>query len=299
MISKAPDSSDKIKISVITISFNQASYLKACVQSVLTQDLADCEYLIQDGGSTDDSRSILSSLPSNVKICIEKDDGPADALNRALRRAKGEYFVVINSDDLLLPHALKRFKDYLDESAGIDVIYGNGILFDDCKKTAQTVYSDRFRVDRYFLGLSQIFQQSSCISSRKAAEVGMFNVENRTFWDGELYAKIALAGGTFRRIPDTLGAFRIHSESISGSQKLSQRYASDRAALERQTGKKFKTPSTWARFLSRLSFDPATEARRLRQKTYHCVRPQSTRLKYQKIIQLIASNQDALEGAII
>ena len=90
-----------MKFSIVTISYNQVKYLKQCIESVLSQQNVDIEYIIVDPGSTDGSREIINSYQNIIKI-FKKDIGPADGLNNGFKIASGDYFGFINSDDFLI-----------------------------------------------------------------------------------------------------------------------------------------------------------------------------------------------------
>src|SRR5690606_5120707 len=100
-------------ISIITPSYNQAQYIQATIDSVLSQDYVDIEYVIVDGGSTDGTVEILKSLNDpRVRWISERDAGQPDALNKGLRMTRGEIVTFINSDDLLLPGAVRFAAEY-------------------------------------------------------------------------------------------------------------------------------------------------------------------------------------------
>ena len=95
-----------MKISIVTISFNQEKYLRQCIDSVLSQTGCEVEYIVVDPGSTDRSREIIESYGDKIIRVFESDDGPADGLARGFGRATGRVYGWINSDDYLLPGAL-------------------------------------------------------------------------------------------------------------------------------------------------------------------------------------------------
>ena len=101
-----------MKISIVTISYNQKQYLKACIDSILTQAECELEYIVVDAGSTDGSRELIESYGDQVIKVFERDDGPADGLNKGFACATGEVYGFINSDDYLLPGALKRVTEF-------------------------------------------------------------------------------------------------------------------------------------------------------------------------------------------
>ena len=119
-------------VSIITPSFNQASYLEQTLRSVLDQDYTRVEYIVIDGASTDGSVEIIkkyagtlesgSLLPDNRQQAVgfqnrsiaywvsEKDSGQAEAINKGFTRATGEIVAWLNSDDYYLPGAVSAAK---------------------------------------------------------------------------------------------------------------------------------------------------------------------------------------------
>ena len=87
--------------SIVTISYNQGSYLENCIKSVINQSFKNFEYIIQDPGSIDDSRKILKNYlnDSRIKIFFEKDFSPGDGLNKGFSKAKGLYYLFIKFAD--------------------------------------------------------------------------------------------------------------------------------------------------------------------------------------------------------
>lgn len=89
------------KVSVITISYNNAEGLKRSIDSVVSQDFADYEYIIIDGGSSDDSRQIIESYSDRITYWVsEPDKGVYNAMNKGITIAKGEYLHFLNSGDI-------------------------------------------------------------------------------------------------------------------------------------------------------------------------------------------------------
>ena len=95
------------KISIVTPSFNQGQFLEATIQSILTQNYPNLEYIIIDGGSTDGSIEIIKKYEKYLHYwCSEEDDGHYDGINKGLSHATGEIMAWLNSDDLYCPWAL-------------------------------------------------------------------------------------------------------------------------------------------------------------------------------------------------
>jgi glycosyltransferase involved in cell wall biosynthesis len=105
------------RLSIITPSYNQGAYIERTIRSVLDQGYEGLEYLIADGGSTDDSVEVIRRYEDRLAWWVsEPDDGQTDALNKALRRATGEYVAYINSDDWFLPGAFGTAVDALERT---------------------------------------------------------------------------------------------------------------------------------------------------------------------------------------
>ena len=96
------------KISIITPSLNQGDFIEQTILSVLSQDYPDLEYLVMDGGSSDNTLSILKKYTGKVTWISEADKGQTHAINKGLRRATGSIVGYLNADDLLLPGTLKK-----------------------------------------------------------------------------------------------------------------------------------------------------------------------------------------------
>jgi glycosyltransferase involved in cell wall biosynthesis len=98
-------------VSVVMPSLNQAEFIVSAVQSVLSQSYGHLELIVADGGSTDGTLALLQQqqgLDSRLRWMSEPDTGPADALNKALRRARGTIVGWLNSDDLYAEGAIDR-----------------------------------------------------------------------------------------------------------------------------------------------------------------------------------------------
>ncbi|WP_319421339.1 glycosyltransferase family 2 protein [Pleurocapsa sp. FMAR1] len=96
------------KISIVTPSFNQAEFIEATIQSILSQNYPNLEYIIIDGGSTDGSVEIIKQYASYLHFwCSEPDRGQYDAINKGFAHSTGEIMAWLNSDDMYCPWALK------------------------------------------------------------------------------------------------------------------------------------------------------------------------------------------------
>lgn len=116
-------------ISIITATFNSAKTLKDTIQSVLRQTNKDFEYLIIDGGSTDETIDMVKSYESEfsgrLKWVSEKDQGIYDAMNKGIKMASGDVVGILNSDDYFTSDDILQTVDNAFKSHEIDAIYGD------------------------------------------------------------------------------------------------------------------------------------------------------------------------------
>ena len=174
-----------------------------------------------DAGSTDGSRKKILKYKNNIdKIIFEKDNGPADGLNKGFKIAKGDIFYFLNSDDLLLDDSLSKVVDFFNNNKDVDVVYGNSWIINERGEKIRNFYSDKFNLKMAKYGASILAQQSTFFKKETYSNTLGFNVENRISWDGELFLDFALNNARFCRFNEFLSAFRIHSTSYSALENI-------------------------------------------------------------------------------
>lgn len=205
------------KISVITPSFNQGDFLEETILSVLGQGYPNLEYIVMDGGSTDQSMEILKKYaPQLAYWQSQKDAGQADAINAGFGRATGDILCWINSDDMLLPGALPYVAQRLDLTAA-QLVFGNTFHFEE--KSARAYGSNVVRVAaerelRYF----DYIIQPSAFWTRKAWEVtGKLAAQLHYGFDWEWFLRARQSGVAFESTHKYLSVYRIHDAHKSGT----------------------------------------------------------------------------------
>lgn len=224
-----------MKISVVTISFNQAQFIEQTIQSVLSQDYPDVEYIIVDAGSSDGSRDIIQKYRDRLaSIIFEPDDGPADGLNKGFAKATGDIFYYLNADDYLLPGALQTAANHFADMPHLDVIYGNGLVVDKQGQVVKRIFCNKWNLRSYVFGTVSVVQQATFIRCAAFKKAGGFNIHNRTCWDYELLADLAVNNCSIKQVSAFFGAFRIYDESITGSGRFQQEIQKDLARIRRR-----------------------------------------------------------------
>jgi GT2 family glycosyltransferase len=215
------------KISVVTVSFNQAAYLEAAIRSVLDQDYPGLEYIIVDGGSTDGSVEIIERYRQRCAgVVIEPDRGQSDALNKGFARATGDLLTWLCSDDLLEPGSLRQIAGAWRRHR-TDLIVGGCLRIGATRERvlarhrcalplATTLRLDPLDLLR-FMGSWQrghYFYQPEVFFSRRIWEAagGYLKPHLHYGLDYDLWVRMALAGATIRHIPAMIACSRVHAE---------------------------------------------------------------------------------------
>jgi glycosyltransferase involved in cell wall biosynthesis len=248
-----------VKISVVTVSYNQARFLRCCIESILSQEGVDIEYIVVDACSTDGSQEILERYRTELShLIIEKDKGAADGLNKGFARATGDIFYYLNSDDVVLRGAFARAAEVFERHPGIDGVYGDGVVVNaEGRAVRRVVSSPIFSPYRYLAGATVLLQQATFFRPSIFHRVGGFNVANKACWDGELMLDMAIAGARFKHVSEPWGAFRLHAEGISGSGRMAVEYARERARMFRTA---YGRDREWRDDLSRFFLRAADKA---------------------------------------
>lgn len=208
------------KVTIVTPSYNQADFLEETIRSVLLQGYENLEYIIIDGGSTDNSIDIIRKYETWINYWTSQpDNGQADAINQGFERATGEFIGWINSDDYLYSGAIIKMATELRQNPNISFVYGD---------VDEGLENNKFRRYGRNSTISEMLktykvpipQQGSMWRRNVIEEIGALNVKWQVVLDREFFLRVAM-NYQIAYIPGTLAFFRYHSnsKSISASQK--------------------------------------------------------------------------------
>jgi glycosyltransferase involved in cell wall biosynthesis len=204
--------SDLPLVSIVTPSFNQAPFLEQTIRSVLEQDYPRIEYMIVDGGSTDGSVDIIKKYADRFSWWIsEKDSGQAEAINKGLRRARGEIVAWLNSDDVYLPGALSAAVQAFEQKPQAGLVYGNAYSMDGAGRVFNAMKAAQWDVND--LLSFHILSQPAVFMRRVILERAEYLDQTyQLLLDHHLWIKMA-ALAPMVHVPATWAAARVHAEA--------------------------------------------------------------------------------------
>jgi glycosyltransferase involved in cell wall biosynthesis len=181
-------------VSIVTPSYNMARFLGETMESVLSQNYPNIEYLVMDGGSTDNTVEVLcdyeSRYPGRFTWVSEKDGGQSDAINKGFHRSKGQIFTFLNSDDTYLPGAVRAAVEAFQAQPEAAVVYGDAWYTDEHNAIIKKYPVDPYDYER--LGtLCHICQPAAFTRADAFREAGMLDVNLHLTLDYDLWLKIS------------------------------------------------------------------------------------------------------------
>jgi glycosyltransferase involved in cell wall biosynthesis len=225
-------------VSIVTPSYNQGPYIRATIESVLSQSYSNIEYIVMDGGSTDETASVVKDYSSRLKWVSAKDRGQSHAINKGFQISKGEILSWINSDDVILPGAVSKvvraFNDYPDAGA----IYGEGYCLDkQGGVTGRFPYTEAFNLWKLAHLSDYILQQTVYFRKSVLDEVGLLDEDLHYVMDWDILIRIGLKK-QLQYIPEYLGSIREYPEtkSLSGG---TDRIREIKRVLRKYTGLRY------------------------------------------------------------
>lgn len=214
-----------LKLSIITPSFNQGRFLEETILSVLNQGYKSLEYIVIDGGSTDESVSIIRRYEPRLTYWeSEKDRGQVHAINKGLEKVTGDIVAFINSDDVYLPGAFSSVMNYFHENPESKWVCGDTIMFGDGYDT-KLIRAVVPRSAAHCLSWAYRAPQPGHFWKANLAKSGFQERWNYDF-DHDLYVRLLLAGHQCEYIPVPMAGYRLHeaSKTIAESHRMSEEF---------------------------------------------------------------------------
>jgi glycosyltransferase involved in cell wall biosynthesis len=204
-------------VTVVTPSFNQGRFIRDTIESVLGQDYPHVEYLVIDGGSSDETVSILESYGDRVSWVSEPDRGQSDAINKGWRRARGEILAYLNSDDTYLPGAVTAAVAALQAHPEAAAVYGEGYHTDEAGQVIERYPTEPFDMHR-LAETCFICQPTVFLRYRAVQQVNYIDETHRYCMDYDLWIRLARVGSLYF-LPRYQATTRLHAETKTLGQR--------------------------------------------------------------------------------
>lgn len=228
------DGSPWPRVSIVTPSFNQATFIEETVRSVLLQGYPNLEYVIVDGGSTDGSIEVIRKYERWLAYWVsEPDRGQSHAINKGWERSTGDILAWLNSDDLYLPEAIRRAVEALVQSSGCAMVYSDGLWIDEMGRLEKIQVSGPLGI-RELLGGSDfgIPQPTAFMRQVVVREAGGLDESLHMAMDLDLWLKLGLSHDLCYVRERPFAKLRFHSNQKTRTRVLEDRIDSLRV-LER------------------------------------------------------------------
>jgi glycosyltransferase involved in cell wall biosynthesis len=200
-------------ISVVIPSYQQGEFLEETLRSVLLQGYPDLELLVMDGGSTDETVSVIRKYEGFIAGWVsERDDGQSAAINKGWRRSRGELLTWLNSDDVLLPGWAPTMAGLLAAEPELDLAYCN-VQMVDRESRPLWIFEGRVpSLERLLVMWQAPFAQQGFLMRRHVLEAIGFLDESLHFtMDAEYWLRLMMAHSKLRHLPRTLAGSRLHA----------------------------------------------------------------------------------------
>ncbi|UUX92235.1 glycosyltransferase family 2 protein [Methanoplanus endosymbiosus] len=210
-------SSQLPKISIITPSYNQGEFIEETILSVIDQDYPNIEYIIIDGGSTDNSIDIIRKYEDKISYWVsEPDKGQTHAINKGLSKATGDIIAYLNSDDIYLPGTFGVIADYFNNNPIVDMIFGDIIHIDKMSNQIEKVVREPIILDDLYGCCFYIPQPTVFLRKEIVEKIGNFDEILNLGMDLDYWIRLSFVG-IIDYIPKTLACARIYPEAKSSA----------------------------------------------------------------------------------
>ncbi len=225
-----------MKCTVITPCYNPGKYLLPMLESVAKQGDVVARHILMDGGSTDGTFEILEKWALGhpwFEFVSEKDNGQADACQKALVRVETEYFIWLNADDILLDGAVERLLSMVEKGEHPSIVYGDYLRIDGEGMVFAKRPQPSFNYWDCLHGYLFVQNAAAMFNARKLKELGGFNSALRFVMDYDVILKLGRVGPV-KHVKCYCGAFRVHGTSKTTT--LDEVCQSETEALRTQYG---------------------------------------------------------------
>lgn len=210
-----------MKITIVTVCLNAEETIRDCLRSVSQQDYKNIEYIVIDGGSKDSTVSIVKSFNLVDYLISEQDDGLYDAMNKAVKKASGDYILFLNADDYLVDETvISRSVEKMTLNFA-DIYYGNIIV----RLSSGSQFTFRPPNQDYLIGAMSIYclPHQAMFSAKGVFEsCGGFSMNYKILSDYEWYLKAFAMDRKFSYIDVDVASFSYDGLSSNPERRMNE-----------------------------------------------------------------------------
>lgn len=202
-------------VTVITPSYNQGKFLERTIISVLNQDWPNIEYIIIDGGSSDNSVAIIRKYEEYLAFWVTgEDSGQTNAINKGIKRGSGRYLTWLGSDDILLPGAITTMVRALEENPAAGIVYGAVAFIDEADRFLKKIGYTTMTLEKLLYHKHSTIAQPSSLLNRKILDAAGLLDESLSFcMDYDLWIRLHQIAPSVNLGEKVLSGYRLHPES--------------------------------------------------------------------------------------
>lgn len=216
-----------MSIAIVTPSYNQGLFIERTLNSVLSQSIPNLQYVVMDGGSTDDTLAILNKYKKHIRFISESDRGQAHAVNKAIMMTQSDIIGWLNSDDVYFPKTLPVILAYFNAHPDVEILYGKAHHIDEKERVIEPYPTEPWNLSRLrqtcYLSQPAVFFRRNVI-----LKYGLLNEQLHYCLDYEYWLRLALRGARFAYLEEVLAGSRLHPSTKTCS-------APEKALLETMT----------------------------------------------------------------
>jgi glycosyltransferase involved in cell wall biosynthesis len=201
-------------VSIVTPSYNKGPFIEETIMSIQTQIYRHIEHIVMDGGSDDETLSILKKYEGRIFWKSEPDSGQSDAINKGWKMAKGEIISYLNADDTYFPDTVLRVVQYFKSHPDISIVYGDGVLSKETGEVIGTYHAGPYHFSELLYGRNFILQPTVFFRRELLDEVGYIDPTLHLVMDLDYWIR-AGAKYQFGYIEKPLAGAKIYADAKS------------------------------------------------------------------------------------
>jgi glycosyltransferase involved in cell wall biosynthesis len=210
-------------VSVIMPAYNAAEYIAEAIESVLIQNYRNFELIIVDDGSTDNTKEIVASFKDDkIKYFYKNNGGPSGARNLAIKKAKGQYIMPLDADDMMTPDFITRHLSEFEKHPDVDLVYSDVLLIDKNSTPIRIMNKPEYQDRRYLI--RDLFRAGHPIVPFRLGikrsvfeKIGFYDESLLVGEDYDMMRRFVKAGLNPHHLSESLHLRRMRTDSLSGN----------------------------------------------------------------------------------